>query len=69
MFLVARDLYKMLVLYRRKHVTQISTFGIWSEVRVYRAPIHEYTVGRRTAVGQVSRKLALDVLKWVRSNP
>jgi len=25
------------------------------EVRVYRAPVHEYIVGRRSAVGQVSR--------------
>jgi len=28
MFLVARDLYEMLVLYRRQHATQSSTFGI-----------------------------------------
>jgi len=61
MFLVARDMYEMLVLYRRKHATLSSTFGIWSEFRVYRAPIHEYTVGRRSAVGQVSRQPALDV--------
>jgi len=37
--------------------------GIWSEVRAYRALIHEYTMGQRSAVGQVSRQLALDVLK------
>jgi len=33
------------------------------EVKLYRAPIHEYTVGRRSAVGQVSRQPALDVLR------
>ena len=38
MFLVARDLYEMFVLYRRKHTTRRSTVGIWSEVRVYRTP-------------------------------
>jgi len=61
MFLVARDLYEMLVLYRRKHATRSSTFGIWSEVREYRAPIHEYTMGQRFAVGRVSRQPAPDV--------
>ena len=44
MFLVARDLYEMLVFYRGKHTTRRSTVGIWSEVRVYRTPVHEYTV-------------------------
>jgi len=34
-------------------------------VRVYRALIHECTVGRRSAVGQVSRKPALDVLMCI----
>jgi len=63
MFLVARDLYEMLVRYRRKHATRSSTFGIWSEVQVYRAPIHKHTVGQWSAVGQVSRQPALDVLK------
>jgi len=62
-FLVARDLYEMLVLYRKKHATRSSTFGIWSEVRVYSANIHKYTVCRRSTVGQVSRQPALDVLK------
>ena len=38
MFLVARDLYQMFVLYRGKHTTRRSTVGIWSEVRVYRTP-------------------------------
>jgi len=38
MFLVARDLYEMLVLSRRKHTPQRSTVGIWSEVRVYHTP-------------------------------
>jgi len=61
MFLVAGDVYEMLVLYRRKHAMRSSTFGIWSEVRVYRAPIHKYTVDPRSAVGQVSRQPALDV--------
>jgi len=61
MFLVAGELYEMLVRYRRKHATRSSTFGIWREVRVYRAPIHEYTVGRRSALGKVSRQQALDV--------
>jgi len=32
------------------------------EVRVYRTPVHEYTVGRRPALWQVSRQPALDVL-------
>ena len=35
MFLVARDLYEVFVLYRRKHTTRRSTVGIWSEVQVY----------------------------------
>ena len=38
MFLVARDLDKMFVLYRGKHTTRRSTVSIWSEVRVYRTP-------------------------------
>ena len=38
MFLVARDLCEMFVLYRGKHTTRRSTVGIWSEVRVYRTP-------------------------------
>ena len=38
MFLVARDLYEMLVLYTGKHTTRHSTVGIWSEVRVYCTP-------------------------------
>ena len=38
MFLVARDLYEMLVLSRGKHTSRRSTVGIWSEVRVYRTP-------------------------------
>ena len=38
MFLVARDLYELFVLYRGKHTTRRSTVGIWSEVRVYRTP-------------------------------
>jgi len=32
------------------------------EVRVYRTPVHEHTVGRRPALGQVSRQPAHDVL-------
>ena len=38
MFLVARDMYEMLVVYRGKHTTRRSTVGVWSEVRVYRTP-------------------------------
>ena len=38
MFLVARDLYEVLVLSRGKHTYRRSTVGIWSEVRVYRTP-------------------------------
>jgi len=63
MFLFARDLYEMLVLYREKHTSRRSTVGIWSEVRVYRTPIHKYTVGRLSAVGQVSRQTAIEVLR------
>ena len=37
-FLVARDLYEMFVLYRGKHIAWYWTVGIWSEVRVYRTP-------------------------------
>jgi len=33
------------------------------EVRVYRTPSHEYTVGRRPVLGQVSRQPALDVIE------
>jgi len=62
MFLVARDLYEMFVLYRRKHTTQHSTVGMWSEVRVHRTPVHAHTVGRWPALGQVSRQPVLDVL-------
>ena len=32
------------------------------KVRVHRTPVHEHTVGRRPALGQVSRQPALDVL-------
>jgi len=35
------------------------------EVRVYHALVHEYTVGWQSAVGQVYRRLALDVLMCV----
>jgi len=45
-----------------KHATWCSKVGIWSEVQVYRALVHEYIVGRRSVVGQVSRQPALDVL-------
>jgi len=38
MFLVARDLYEMFVLYIGKHTSRRSTVGIWNEVRIYRAP-------------------------------
>jgi len=38
MFLVARDLYEMFVLYRGKHTTRRSTVSIWHEVRVYLTP-------------------------------
>jgi len=57
MFLVARDLYEMFVLYRGKHTTRHSTVGIWSKVRVYRTPVHEHTVGLRPALGQDNRRL------------
>jgi len=53
MFLLARDLYEMLVRYRRKHTTRSSPFGIWSEVRVYRALIHEYTGGGGLRLGKL----------------
>jgi len=53
MFLVARDLYEMFVLYKGKHVTRSLVVGISSEFQVYCAPIHEYIVGRRSTVGQV----------------
>jgi len=62
MFLVARDLYEMFVLFRGKHATRSSTVDIGSEVRVYRAPVHEYIVGRWPVLGQVSRQPALDVI-------
>ena len=67
MFLVARGLYEMFVLYRGKHAIRSSTVGIWNEVRVYRAPVHEHIVGRRPTVGQVSRQPALDVFvkEWM----
>jgi len=38
MFLVARDLYEMFVLYRGKHTTWCSTVGISIEVQVYHTP-------------------------------
>jgi len=38
MVLVARDLYKMCVLYRGKYTTWCSMVRIWSEARVYHAP-------------------------------
>ena len=60
MFLVARDLYEMLVLSRRKHTSRRSTVGIWSTSISYAS--HEYTVGRRSALGQVSRQAAIEVL-------
>jgi len=50
-----------------KHATRSSTVGIWSEVWVYRALVHEHIVGRRPTVGQVSRQPALDVFvkEWI----
>jgi len=53
MFLVAGDLYEMFVLYTGKHTTQRSTVGIWSEVRVYRAPVHKYIVHWQSTVQQL----------------
>jgi len=53
MFLVASDLYEMFILYRGKHATRCLTVGIWSEVRVYCAPVHEYTMRQQTTVGQL----------------
>jgi len=60
MFLVARDFYEMLVLCRGKHATWSSTVGIRSKVRVYRALIHKYIVGRRSTT--TSRQPAFEVL-------
>jgi len=59
-FLVARDLCEMFVLYRGKHTTRRSTVGIWSTSISYAG--HEHTVGRRPVLGQVSRQPALDVM-------
>ena len=59
MFLVARDLYEMLVLSRGKHTSRRSTVGIWSTSISYAD--HEYIVGRRSALGQVSRQAAIEV--------
>jgi len=61
MFLVARDLYEILALYREKHVTRRSTVGNWSKSISYAG--HEYTVGRRSELWQVSTQAAFDVLK------
>ena len=78
MLLVARDLYEMFVLYRVRpafngwhlkyeyiyiyiHTTRRSTVGIWSTSISYAG--HEYTVGWRPALGQVSRQPALDMLQ------
>ena len=76
MFPVARDFHKMFVLYRGKHATRSSMVGIWSEVRLYRAPVHEYIVGLRSAVGQVYRQPAKrlacgseDVTQYNTDNP
>jgi len=57
MFLVARDLYEVFVLYRGKHTTRHSTVGIWRTSISYGG-----TVGGRPALGQVSRQPALDML-------
>ena len=62
MFLVARDLYEMFVLCRGKHDPALNGWHLkWSTSISYAG--HEYTVGRRSAVGQVSRQPALDVLQ------
>jgi len=62
MFLIARDLYEMFVLYRGKHTTRRSTVGIRCEV--YRAPVHEYIVRRRSTVGELAenRRLKYETL-------
>jgi len=44
-----------------ENTTRRSTVGIWSTSISYAG--HEHTVGRRSAVGQVSRQPALDVLQ------
>jgi len=58
MFLVARDLYEMFLLYRGKHTTRSSTVGIWStsiscaDPWIYRGPaVHRWT----TTSGSASR--------------
>jgi len=61
MFLVARDLYEMFVLYRGKHTTRRTTVSIWSTSISYAG--HVYTVGRWPVLGQISWQLALDVLR------
>jgi len=43
----------MFVFYKGKHTSRRSTVGIWSEVRVYRAPVHEHIARRRSTVGQL----------------
>jgi len=64
MFLVARDLYEMFVFYRGKHTTQRSTWDLkWSTSISYTG--HEYTVGRQSVVGQVSRQPAHDPLMLI----
>ena len=62
MFLVARDLYVMFVLYGGKHTTRRSTVGIWSEVYIVSRPrIYRVTAFcgwasfQTTAVGCVSQ--------------
>jgi len=63
MCLVARDLYEMFVLYRGKPTSRRLAVGIWREVRVYRAPVHEYIVRRRSTVGQLPDNRRLKCFK------
>jgi len=59
MFLLARDLYEMFVLYNRKHTTQRSTVGIWKWNTSILCTGHEYIVHRRFTDGQQPEKLRL----------
>jgi len=62
MFLVARDLYEMFVLYTKCSYFIEENIRPGAQRLVFKVK-YEYTVGRRSAVGQASRQPVLDVLK------
>ena len=62
MFLVARNLYEMFVLYRGEHTNPALNCWHLKWSTSISCDGHKHTVGRRPVLGQVSRQPALDVI-------